>query len=243
MIRAKCLDCHQVQDFEPAYPTAAPEIVKVECGTCRGKRYATRVPTSPSGKPVDLVAEAERIFADVLVDPIIPPVSDARKAARAAAAATAPDQADPILEDDDRVEAAYRAWLGTDNGRTVSVAIRDRALGERSLGKAHASIQRLAELVRDEAVAAGRDEAGYRVNNSHLSRLARDLMRKYPELVGFFEIRELRSVGSCRSCGAPVRWGETKAGKRNPFNPDGTSHFGTCPDAKRWSRNPAPKEA
>jgi hypothetical protein len=43
-------------------------------------------------------------------------------------------------------------------------------------------------------------------------------------------------AGTCRSCGAPITWGLTAAGKRCPFNPDGTSHFGTCPDAKTWTK-------
>lgn len=42
--------------------------------------------------------------------------------------------------------------------------------------------------------------------------------------------------GKCRSCGAPVIWGYTKAGKRCPFDPDGTSHFATCPQAKTWTK-------
>lgn len=39
----------------------------------------------------------------------------------------------------------------------------------------------------------------------------------------------------CRSCGAEIVWDKhPKTGKPHPFNPDGTSHFATCPDAKRW---------
>lgn len=64
---------------------------------------------------------------------------------------------------------------------------------------------------------------------------------------------------SCRSCGAPVRWVRTEAGRRMPINPDPdpagnlvldvtglavqvdptatgpkyTSHFATCPEAAR----------
>jgi hypothetical protein len=46
----------------------------------------------------------------------------------------------------------------------------------------------------------------------------------------------LEKCDGCRSCGAPLIWGETAAGKKCPFNPDGTSHFATCPDARSWSR-------
>jgi hypothetical protein len=67
---------------------------------------------------------------------------------------------------------------------------------------------------------------------------------------------------TCRSCGASVLWAVTKRGKRIPIdaipNPDGnlflvdgvahpvlsagkglekfTTHFATCPHAKRWRR-------
>lgn len=36
----------------------------------------------------------------------------------------------------------------------------------------------------------------------------------------------------CRDCGAAITWGDLPSGKRAPFNPDGSIHFGTCP-AKR----------
>lgn len=47
--------------------------------------------------------------------------------------------------------------------------------------------------------------------------------------------------GACRSCQAPVVWGETKAGKRAPFNlrdgrPTDELHFSTCPQAREWSK-------
>jgi len=36
---------------------------------------------------------------------------------------------------------------------------------------------------------------------------------------------------SCRSCAAIVFWIETSRGRKMPLDPDGTSHFATCPDA------------
>lgn len=42
---------------------------------------------------------------------------------------------------------------------------------------------------------------------------------------------------SCRSCGARMLFVIREAtGKRVPLNPDGTSHFTTCPQAASWSR-------
>lgn len=72
--------------------------------------------------------------------------------------------------------------------------------------------------------------------------------------------QDTRRLGTCRSCGAPIEWGELISGSRMPFNApivavraqdelltggrtiedvDTTvsiSHFATCPDAKDWRR-------
>jgi hypothetical protein len=42
--------------------------------------------------------------------------------------------------------------------------------------------------------------------------------------------------GTCRSCGEPVAWCLTSRGKRMPLNPDGVSHFATCPQATAWRK-------
>ena len=44
------------------------------------------------------------------------------------------------------------------------------------------------------------------------------------------------NVGQCRSCGAPMVWCITPAGKRSPLNRDGVSHFATCPSASAHRR-------
>lgn len=41
---------------------------------------------------------------------------------------------------------------------------------------------------------------------------------------------------ACRSCGAPIAWVVTRAGKRAPIDPDGTNHFATCPQAAEWRK-------
>ena len=60
-------------------------------------------------------------------------------------------------------------------------------------------------------------------------------------------------IRNCRSCGAKIVWMKTKLGKTIPvdvvmgckvddtketiFDPDlMTSHFATCPDAKKWRK-------
>ncbi len=46
-----------------------------------------------------------------------------------------------------------------------------------------------------------------------------------------FEIPAGARKAECRSCQAEIFWIVTTAGKRMPTNPDGTSHFSTCPNA------------
>ncbi|MGK2898591.1 MAG: hypothetical protein ACSLE9_07870 [Burkholderiaceae bacterium] len=41
----------------------------------------------------------------------------------------------------------------------------------------------------------------------------------------------------CKSCGEPVDWVITDAGKRAPMNLDGVPHFATCPQANEWRRS------
>jgi len=45
----------------------------------------------------------------------------------------------------------------------------------------------------------------------------------------------LSGFGECRSCNAPIAWLESeRTGKRSPWNPEGTSHFASCPNAAAW---------
>ena len=37
--------------------------------------------------------------------------------------------------------------------------------------------------------------------------------------------------GVCSTCGDAIVWCLTTKGNRAPFNPDGVSHFATCPQA------------
>lgn len=67
--------------------------------------------------------------------------------------------------------------------------------------------------------------------------------------VGAHSIGDSLRVVHCRSCNAEIVWLKTKAGKSMPVDaatvkPGDTefehgrhmSHFGTCPQAKRWSK-------
>lgn len=44
------------------------------------------------------------------------------------------------------------------------------------------------------------------------------------------------NIGRCRSCSDPVAWCLTRRDKRMPLNPDGVSHFATCPAANSWRK-------
>lgn len=72
-----------------------------------------------------------------------------------------------------------------------------------------------------------------------LTRSAEEIARRHP-----FEVR-------CSSCGAPIVWFRTKAGKRMPVDASSckptdaehqldftrhVSHFSTCPEADKWRR-------
>jgi len=50
-----------------------------------------------------------------------------------------------------------------------------------------------------------------------------------------YEIPQGTPERKCRSCHATVFWINPRAGVRLPVNPDGVSHFETCPQASDWS--------
>lgn len=43
-----------------------------------------------------------------------------------------------------------------------------------------------------------------------------------------------KGLGVCRGCNQEILWAVTTAGKNSPHDPDGTSHFATCPQAQRF---------
>lgn len=215
-MRAKCLGCREIRELESPERTAAADIVRNPCAVCGNARALwTRVPEVVEQTELpDALEIARGVFGDDLVEPetyagayadplpagtVI--VANGVEAVVEPITAEEIDDAsglgDVVLEveadkRDDRVERAYREWVATEDGRIVAKAIRDRALELRRRGWTRYGIQALAEVARfDRALLVGPDAAGYRVNNSHLSRLSRDLMEHYPELAEFFETRAL----------------------------------------------------
>ena len=51
-----------------------------------------------------------------------------------------------------------------------------------------------------------------------------------------FDIPASAIPTECRGCNALIYWIRTEKGKAMPVNPDGVSHFATCPDAKEFRR-------
>ena len=47
---------------------------------------------------------------------------------------------------------------------------------------------------------------------------------------------DLSKPRKCKSCLATIYWIKTHAGKAMPVDPDGLSHYGTCPDADKWRK-------
>ncbi len=94
------------------------------------------------------------------------------------------------------LDAGYKAWRETANGRIIFQLAYSRALLLRTKGMRRYSIKGILEAIRfDRAADYGSDE-GYRINNNRSSRLARDLMDNDSRLVGFFETRTL-SEATC----------------------------------------------
>lgn len=178
--------------------TLAPEVFFGDCSKC-GKPTMQRDVGGPIDEPPP---EPQPDYTPLTVD-------------QAEELATRLDDGEPMLAGDPEIcpecqeigrhdpgcpfpgtlHQAYLRWRGTDDGKVVVDSIRKRALELRARGWSHYGIQALAEVARyDRALSIGPDADGFRVNNSHLSRLARDLMRETDDLDGFFEVRELRSI-------------------------------------------------
>lgn len=92
-----------------------------------------------------------------------------------------------------KVEREFHAWAGSEDGRRVIHEVCRRALALRTGARVrHYGIAALFESIRYDSAVGLLGDGVYRLNNNHRSHLARLVMRIEPELVGFFEVRELR---------------------------------------------------
>lgn len=91
---------------------------------------------------------------------------------------------------DDPIEVQFLAFHH--EHPEVYGALRDLARDLRRKGENKAGIGMLFEVLRWNRIMAGiRDEDGFRLNNNYRSRYARLLMANEPDLVGFFDTRQL----------------------------------------------------
>jgi hypothetical protein len=124
---------------------------------------------------------------------------DMAKAAQAAAAENPTKDSYPTetyraRQPGETLEDRYQRWRATPAGAVVYGEVVDRALALRRAGWRSFGIQAIAEAIRfDQAIRVGPDGEGFKVNNSYLSRLARDVMFDHGELREFFELRVLKS--------------------------------------------------
>lgn len=49
-------------------------------------------------------------------------------------------------------------------------------------------------------------------------------------------VRLVPGLVRCAGCGEPIVWRRTERGRWEPVNPDGVSHFVTCPEAAAFRR-------
>jgi len=67
--------------------------------------------------------------------------------------------------------------------------------------------------------------------NARLIAAAPDLLRRLRNL-----LKVVGAPGTCKGCGAAILWVTTKNGKAAPYDPDGETHWATCPNAKRFKK-------
>lgn len=87
---------------------------------------------------------------------------------------------------------SYSIWRASDDGRVVFAEFTRRALRLRAAGYKHFGSQAIAESIRYDAAVRLKGD-GFRVNNSHIARLAREVMASDARLTGFFETRRSRA--------------------------------------------------
>ncbi len=92
-------------------------------------------------------------------------------------------------------QGRFEEWLSSEDGREVEFQIVRRAKLLQARGWRRYGMKALWESIRyDRAVDIGPDADGWKLNNDFTSRMARHVMRRHPELAGFFETREIRSA-------------------------------------------------
>lgn len=89
-------------------------------------------------------------------------------------------------------DEGFMAWLQSDEGKLISTEFVRLARSLKDRGCRRYGAKAVCEYIRfNRALKEGRD--GFKLNNNVTSRLARWAMQTYPDLAGFFEVRELKA--------------------------------------------------
>ena len=89
------------------------------------------------------------------------------------------------------IQERYEAWRDANPWVIPAIA---RLLDEWSdNGGRKVGVKSAAEVIRWRYQAVTRDAAGFKINNSYVSRVARDVIARFPHLASVIETRELRS--------------------------------------------------
>jgi hypothetical protein len=92
------------------------------------------------------------------------------------------------------IQQRFEEWLETNAGRIVYREFIRRARALVLTGWRHYSHKAIIETIRyDVNVRIGPNDGGFKINDHYSSRIVRRAMAQYPELDGFFEVRELRA--------------------------------------------------
>jgi hypothetical protein len=106
--------------------------------------------------------------------------------------ASPPGQGEFVFDaEESRLQRRYREWRLTPNGEAVFGMVEQAALAKAALGESFGIASLAEELQHDTGRPVGRDGAGFKVNNSFRSLLARELVDEHPHLRHYIEMRPL----------------------------------------------------
>ena len=98
-----------------------------------------------------------------------------------------------LKQAENTLDKRFDDWVHTPHGGKVANKFIRLAIGLKRGEFKTFGAKAIVERVRWNMVMRSRDEEGYKINNSYVSRLSRFAETRCPELKGFFRMRELRS--------------------------------------------------
>lgn len=98
----------------------------------------------------------------------------------------------PTYEPEATIQERYEAWR--DSNAWVLPYLANLLDEWSEHGGRRVGVKAACEWLRRDYQRLVRDSSGFAVNNSYSSRIARDLIDRYPHLAGVIETRELRAA-------------------------------------------------